>query len=102
MEITAQELKEKIKNGDKILVDFWASWCGPCRILKPEFEKASKSYEGDLQFFTLNIDNDTDFAVHEMNIFSVPTIKGFKDGQEVYNSVGLKNHKDLIEIAKNI
>lgn len=102
MEITSNELKEKIKNGDKILVDFYTTWCGPCKIMKPEFEKASKNYEGDTKLFTINIDEDTDFAINEMNIMSVPTIKGFKGGVEVYSSVGLKRFNDIIEIAKTI
>ena len=58
MEINSEELKKKIENGETILVDFWAPWCGPCKVLKPTFEKISESTKRDgnsVQMYTLDV-----------------------------------------------
>ena len=102
MEITTEELKEKINKGDKVIVDFWGSWCGPCKLLKPRFEKAKQLHEGDVEFFTFEIDKDKDFVISEMGIYSVPTIKGFSNGGETYSSVGLITIDNIIELAKKL
>ena len=47
MEISGIDLKEKIKNGEKLIVEFWAEWCGPCKVMKPIFERVSNSNEND-------------------------------------------------------
>ena len=44
MEITTEELKQKIENGEKLIVDFWGTWCGPCKVMKPAFEKVAEEY----------------------------------------------------------
>ena len=103
MEITTVELKEKINSGEKILIDFWGTFCGPCKVLKPMFESASeKLKEDDINLYTFNIDNDRDFVINELNIRSVPTIKGFKDGKVVYTKVGMMRTEEIIDIAKEI
>ena len=56
MEITNNELKEKLKNGEKVVVEFWAPWCGPCRMLKPVFEKVAENNKTDIQMYTMNIE----------------------------------------------
>jgi thiol-disulfide isomerase/thioredoxin len=56
MEITAKELQEKIDNGEKIIVEFWAPWCGPCRMMKPIFEKVATSNDTDVQMYTMDVD----------------------------------------------
>lgn len=101
MEITKEEFKEKIKNGDKFLVDFWASWCGPCKLMKPRFEKAGENSE-DVSFFTFDVEKDVEFISSEIGISSVPTIKGFNGGKETYSGVGLMTINQLIDISKNL
>lgn len=101
MEITTQELKAKIQNGEKIMVDFWASFCGPCKIMKPMFETVSKKLKEEnnaVQLFTYDIEQDRDF-VSELGIRGVPTIKGFANGQEVFSEVGMKQNKEIIELS---
>ena len=63
MEITAQELKEKIENGEKLIVDFAASWCGPCKMLKPIYEKVSSKNTTEVQMYTMDVDANRDLAV---------------------------------------
>lgn len=104
MEITSQELKEKIKNGESLLVDFWASFCGPCKVMKPWFDKVAREMnESDgTKLYTFNIENDKDFAVAELGIRSVPTIKGFSGGKEVHHSVGVLTEDKIKSLAKTI
>jgi thioredoxin 1 len=104
MEITSTELREKIKNGEKIIVDFWGNWCGPCRMMKPMFEQAAKNVKektNDVNFYTFDIDTDKDFVV-ELGIRSIPTIKGFSNGKEVFTEVGLKNTQLIMEMVEKV
>ena len=104
MEITSTELKEKIKNGDKIIVDFWATWCGPCKVMKPMFESAGKTLleqNSEVQLYTFNIEKDMDL-VSEMGIRSVPTIKGFSEGKSLFSEVGVKNTNVIMEMTKKL
>ncbi len=104
MEITSQELQEKIKQGEPLLIDFYASWCGPCKVMKPWFEKAAKELnEGSgTKLYTFNIENDKDFAVGQLGVRSVPTIKGFSGGKEVHHSVGVLTEDKIKSLAKTI
>ena len=99
MEITQEQLKEKIDNGEKLIVDFWAPWCGPCRMVKPMFEKVSQ--ETEAQMYTMNVDNNRDIAV-ELGIRAIPTIKVFSEGKEVDTHSGIIMESKLKEIANNL
>lgn len=104
MEITSAELKQKINNGEKLIVDFWATWCGPCRAMKPMFELASnnlKDRNSDVQLYTFNIEDDTDL-VSQLGIRSVPTIKGFSNGSEVFTEVGLKQTDVIMSFSERL
>lgn len=101
MEITAKELQEKIENGEKVMVDFWATWCGPCRMLKPIFEKVTTENETDVQMYTMDVDLNRDLVV-SLGIRSVPTIKVFNKGQVVETKVGVVQEMELKQIAKNL
>ena len=104
MEITSKELKEKIKNGEKLLIDFYGTFCGPCKIMKPWFESAAKEMnETDgIKLYFFNIEQDKDFVVNEMGIRSVPTIKGFSGGKEVYHSTGVLREEQIKSVASQI
>lgn len=104
MEISAEDLKMKIQNGDKLIVDFWASWCGPCKMMKPMFEVASKNLMNEnsqVECFLLNVENNRDL-VAELGIRSVPTIKGFANGKEVFSEVGVKNTATIMDLSKKL
>ena len=104
MEITAQELREKIANGDKILVDCFTNWCGPCRTMKPWFEKVAKEMneQDGTKLYLVNIESDKDYIINELGIRSVPTIKGFSGGKEVYHSVGVLREEQIKSVASQI
>jgi len=99
MEITAKELQEKIDNGEKVIVDFFGNWCGPCLMMKPTFEKVANENTSDVQMYTMDIDNNREF-VSSLGIRSIPTIKTFNNNELVETKVGVLNEnqiKDLVE-----
>lgn len=101
MEINSTELKEKIKRGDKILVDFWAEWCGPCKVMKPIFDKVATTYINGVELYTFNIESDIEL-VKEFGIMGVPTLKGYSDGELKVSTAGLKNERELIKLIESI
>jgi len=104
MEITATELNEKIKNGEKLIVDFWATWCGPCKMLKPIFDRTSEQInESDMgvKMYTIDVDANRDLAV-SLGIRSVPTIKVFNQGQVVDTKVGVIQEEEIKLMAQSL
>jgi thioredoxin len=101
MEITKEELKQKIENGDKLVVDFWAPWCGPCKVMKPVFERVSEEYRNEnseVQLFTLNVDENKEFAA-ELGIRAIPTVKTFSGGEQKFSSPGVLQEGRIKELA---
>ncbi len=103
MEITNSELKEKLNNGEKVVVEFWAPWCGPCRMLKPVFERVASSNTTDIQMYTMNIEegNNKEIAI-EYGVRSIPAIKTF-DGSELREtSVGVVSEDRIKELVNSL
>lgn len=97
MEISSAELQEKLNKGDKMVIDFWAEWCGPCRMQKPIFEQVSqKAIEenSEVSYYTFNVESDKSYAA-SLGIRSIPTIKSFSDGKEVTTRVGVMDENQL-------
>ena len=101
MEITSIELQEKINNGEKVIVDFWASFCGPCRVLKPIFEKVSSENTTEVQMYTLNVEENRELA-SKVGIRAIPTIKSFNDGNVVDTKVGILQESQIKELVTNL
>jgi thioredoxin len=99
MEITQQQLMEKINNGEKLIVDFWAPWCGPCKVMKPLFEKVASTT--DVQMFTLNIEENKEVA-SSLGIRAIPTIKSFNDGKEISNNVGMIQESRITQLVNDL
>ncbi len=104
MEITQEELKQKIKNGDKLIIDFWAKFCGPCKVMKPVFDKVSEELrEGnsEVQLYTLDVEENRDLAV-ELGVRAVPTLKSFSNGKEVYSQPGMKMESQIKQLVEDL
>lgn len=97
---TAEELSEdKLKEMGLVLVDFWATWCGPCRMLAPTIEEIAGEMAGEITVGKLNIDDYTDFAIGR-GIVSIPTLILYKDGQEVQRLVGVQPKQTIVDAIR--
>ena len=88
--VNGQELEALIANGDKtVFCDFWASWCGPCRMLAPVYEEIASDFDTEAIFVKLDIDEaESESVAIKYGITSIPNVIAFKNGAPVDNSLG--------------
>jgi thioredoxin 1 len=87
--------QEVIKSGQPILVDFWAEWCGPCKMIAPMLDQLAAEYDGKVKIGKVNIDDHQNLAI-QYRINSIPTLLFFKNGQVVDQIIGAnKSLKDF-------
>jgi thioredoxin 1 len=101
MEITSVELQEKINKGEKLIIEFWAEWCGPCRMMKPIFERISNENTSDVQMYTMNVDMNREVGA-SLGIRSIPTIKVINGGEVTETKVGMLNEGQLKEMLTEL
>ncbi len=92
---------EVISSSLPVFVDFWAEWCGPCRMVSPVVEELVGEYEGKVNFAKVNVDNNNELA-SKYNVFSIPTLAIFNKGQVVAQQVGAaskESYKNMINQA---
>lgn len=86
--------EQALKEGGVAVVDFWAEWCGPCRMIAPFIEELSKEYAGKALVGKLNVDDNQEVSM-KYNVRSIPTILFFKNGEVVDRQVGVTSKKAL-------
>ena len=101
LEVTGTNIDEVVKNNSSLVVDCWAPWCGPCRMMSPVIDELAGEYKGKITFGKLNTDQNQDVAV-KYQIQAIPTLLIFKDGQLADRKVGALPKKMLEnELSKN-
>ena len=90
--------KEVLKSDIPVLVDFWATWCGPCRSLGPILDEVSEEVSS-VKIVKVNVDEESDLA-GDFRIMSIPTMILFKDGKPVEKSVGLLQKSEVLDLIK--
>ena len=98
--ITSKELEQLIQGEKTVFCDFWASWCAPCRMLAPVFEKIAEKYEGQAEFVKINVDEEEASAI-KYRVSSIPNIIAFKNGAVKANSLGFVPQEMLENFVKN-
>lgn len=91
--------KEVLESDIPVLVDFWATWCGPCRMIAPFIEEIAKEYGGKVKVGKINVDDEGELAV-KFGIMSIPTVMVIKDGKVVNTAVGYRSKEQLVELLK--
>ncbi len=95
IEITSENFEKEVLNAEKpVLLDFWAEWCGPCRMMAPVLEEISEERE-DITVAKVNVDDEGELA-NKFGVSAIPTIILFKNGQPVATSVGYKEKEKLM------
>ncbi|HBC97412.1 MAG TPA: thioredoxin [Clostridium sp.] len=89
--------EEVIANDMPVVVDFWAPWCGPCKMVGPVMEELDEKYSGKIKFVKVNVDENP-ITSQKFRISSIPTIMVFKNGKAVENMVGFRPKSDFEQV----
>jgi len=102
IEVTGKNFKEEItKSKTPVIVDFWAEWCMPCKMIFPVIDEAAKEFAGKIKIGKVNVDENTELAT-ELTVMNIPTLVFFKDGKEAGRAVGVISKKELLKKIEEV
>ena len=98
--LTKENFAQEVLQSDKpVLVDFWATWCGPCRMLAPVIEEIANEYAGKVKVGKVNVDDERELAL-EFGVSSIPTVMVFQNGEVKETSVGYRPKEEIEQLLK--
>jgi len=96
--LTKDNFENEVLNfNGKVLVDFWATWCGPCKMIAPVIEEIAEEFEGKIKVGKVNVDNEAELSI-KYGIVSIPTILIFENGEIINKAIGYHSKEELIEV----
>ena len=101
LEITDNNFKEILAEGSPVVIDFWAPWCGPCKMVGPIIDELAKEYEGKVIMGKCDVDENSDLPA-EFGIRNIPTVLFFKNGELVDKQVGAVGKPEFVEKVEKL
>ena len=100
IELYKETFEQEVLQSDiPVLVDFWATWCGPCKMIAPIVKEIAAEYDGKILVGKVNVDEEPDLTM-QYNVSSIPTLMVFKNGQLVNRAVGYREKDEILKMLK--
>lgn len=98
VKLTKSNFENEVLNSSKpVLVDFWATWCGPCQMIAPIVEEIAEEYEGSIKIGKVNVDEEMELAA-AFQVTSIPTLMVFKNGKLINSTIGYRTKNEIIRL----